>query len=341
MDWKETLEQARGNMGPCKACPVCDGRACKNAIPGPGAKGRGDVAIRNYTAWQDIRVNMDTLHENEPVSTQLDLFGRSFALPVFAGPVGAVKLHYGERYTDAEYNDILVPACADAGIAAFVGDGVDPTVLQAGTDVIGRVNGIGVPTVKPWDVQTVRQKMQLARDCGAFAIAMDIDAAGLPFLQNRQPPAGSKSVDELREIVEDAGVPFVVKGVMTPRAAAKAAEAGAAGIVVSNHGGRVLDGTPATAEVLPAIAREVGDDLVVLVDGGIRSGLDVFKALALGARAVIMARPFVTAVYGGQAQGVAALVTKLQAELADTMRMTGAATLDGIDASRVWDPSFA
>lgn len=341
MDWKEILEQARGNMGPCKACPVCDGRACKNAIPGPGAKGRGDVAIRNYAAWQDIRVNMDTLHENEPVSTQLDLFGQSFALPVFAGPVGAVKLHYGERYTDAEYNDILVPACADAGIAAFVGDGVDPTVLQAGTDAIGRVNGIGVPTVKPWDVQTVRQKMQLARDCGAFAIAMDIDAAGLPFLQNRQPPAGSKSVDELSEIVEDAGVPFVVKGVMTPRAAAKAAEAGAAGIVVSNHGGRVLDGTPATAEVLPSIAREVGDDLVVLVDGGIRSGLDVFKALALGARAVIMARPFVTAVYGGQAQGVAALVTKLQAELADTMRMTGATTLDDIDASRVWDPSFA
>ena len=337
MDWKDVLENARGNMGLCKVCPVCDGRVCKNTIPGPGAKGRGDVAMRNYNAWQDIRVNMDTLHANVPVSTELELFERTFSFPLFAGPVGAVKMHYGDKYTDTEYNNILVPACADAGIAAFVGDGVDPTVMQAGTAAIAGANGIGVPTVKPWDLDTVREKMQLASDCGAFAIAMDVDAAGLPFLQNRMPPAGSKSVDELREIVNSTDVPFIVKGVMTPRAAAKAAEAGAAGIVVSNHGGRVLDGTPATAEVLPAIVRELDDDMVVLVDGGIRTGLDVFKALALGAHAVIMARPFVTAIYGGQAEGVAALVAKLQAELVDAMRMTGATCLRDIDSSYVWE----
>jgi NAD(P)H-dependent flavin oxidoreductase YrpB (nitropropane dioxygenase family) len=337
MEWSEVLSMARGNMGFCKVCPVCDGRACKNTIPGPGAKGRGDVAIRNYAAWQDIRVNMDTLHANAPVDTTLNLFGRSFAIPVFAGPVGAVKMHYGDKYTDAEYNDILVPGCADAGIAAFVGDGVDPTVLQAGTRAICSAGGAGVPTVKPWDMETVREKMQLAQDSGAFAVAMDVDAAGLPFLQNRVPPAGSKSVDELREIVNSTDMPFIVKGIMTPHAAAKAVEAGAAGIVVSNHGGRVLDATPSTAEVLPSIVREVGGMVTILVDGGIRSGLDVFKALALGADAVIMARPFVNAVYGGQAEGVSALVAKLQAELVDAMRMTGAADLAHIDASRIWE----
>ena len=336
MDWQETLANAKGNMGLCKVCPVCDGRVCKNTIPGPGAKGRGDVAMRNYEAWQNIRVNMDTLHANVPVSTEATLFGHTFKIPVFAGPVGAVKMHYGDKYTDTEYNDILVPACADAGIAAFVGDGVDPTVIQAGTAAIARSGGIGVPTVKPWDLETVRGKMQLASDCGAFAIAMDVDAAGLPFLQNRQPPAGSKSVDELRDIVNSTDAPFIVKGVMTPRAAAKAAEAGAAGIVVSNHGGRVLDGTPSTAEVLPAIVREVDNSMVILVDGGIRSGLDIFKALALGADGVIMARPFVTAVYGGQAEGVAALVAKLQAELVDAMRMTDCATLADIDGRCIW-----
>ena len=336
MNWQETLENARGNMGPCKACPICDGRACKNMIPGPGAKGTGDVAIRNYAAWQDVRINMDTLHRNESVDTRLSLFGRTFEIPVFAGPVGAVKMHYGEKYTDTEYNDILVPACADAGIAAFVGDGVDPTVLQAGTAAIGRVGGVGVPTIKPWDVDTVREKLALANECGAFAVAMDVDAAGLPFLQNRQPPAGSKSVDELRAIAESTDAPFIVKGIMTPRAAEKAARAGAAGIVVSNHGGRVLDGTPPTAEVLPAIAHAVGGDLVILVDGGIRTGLDVFRALALGAQAVIMARPFVTAVYGGQEQGVAALVAKLRDELVDTMRMTGATSLADINDRFIW-----
>ena len=336
MDWNETLSNARGNMGFCKVCPVCDGRVCKNTIPGPGAKGRGDVAMRNYAAWQDICVNLDTLHANTPVSTEATLFDQTFRIPVLAGPVGAVKMHYGDKFTDTEYNDILVPGCAKAGIAAMVGDGVDPNVMQAGTAAIARTNGMGVPTVKPWDIETVRAKMQLVQDSGAFAIAMDVDAAGLPFLQNRQPPAGSKSVDELREIIDSTDVPFIVKGVMTPRAALKAAEAGAAGIVVSNHGGRVLDGTPATAEVLPSIVREVGDELTILVDGGIRTGLDVFRALALGAHGVIIARPFVTAVYGGGAEGIEALVAKLQAELADTMRMTGAATVADIDGSLVW-----
>ena len=61
MTYQEVLENARGQMGPCKACPVCDGRACRNTIPGPGAKGTGDTAMRNYSAWQNIRVNMDTL----------------------------------------------------------------------------------------------------------------------------------------------------------------------------------------------------------------------------------------------------------------------------------------
>ena len=337
MDWNETVSNARGNLGFCKVCPICDGRACKNTIPGPGAKGRGDVAMRNYAAWQDIRINLDTLHANMPVSTEATLFDQTFRIPVFAGPVGAVKMHYGDKYTDTEYNDLLVPACEQAGIAAMVGDGVDPNVMQAGTAAIARTNGMGIPTVKPWDLETVRTKMQLVQDSGAFAVAMDIDAAGLPFLQNRQPPAGSKSVDELREIIDSTDAPFIVKGIMTPRAALKAAEAGAAGIVVSNHGGRVLDGTPSTAEVLPSIVREVGDSMTVLVDGGIRTGLDVFRALALGAQGVIIARPFVTAVYGGGAEGVEALVAKLQAELADTMRMTGATTIADIDGSMIWE----
>lgn len=337
MDWQETMANARGNMGLCKVCPICDGRVCKNTIPGPGSKGRGVVAMRNYEAWQDICINLDTLHSNDPIDTSFELFGQKFAIPVFAGPVGAVKMHYGDKFTDTEYNDILVPACARAGIAAFIGDGVDATVMQDGTAAIGREQGIGIPTVKPWDADTVRDKMQLVQDCGAFAVAMDVDAAGLPFLKNRMPPAGCKSVDELRDIVASTDKPFIVKGIMTPAAATKALEAGAAGIVVSNHGGRVLDGTPATAEVLPSIVREVGDEMVILVDGGIRSGLDVFKALALGADAVIMARPFVTAVYGGQFEGVQALVDHLAAELEDVMRMTGAYKLADINHTMLWD----
>ncbi len=335
MTYQEVLQSARGQMGPCKVCPVCDGRGCRNTIPGPGAKGVGDVAIRNYSAWQNVRVNMDTLCASGTPDTSLELFGHSYRIPVFAGPVGAVQLHYGTKYDDPAYNDILVAACRDNGILAFTGDGTNPAVMVAACKAIKAADGFGIPTVKPWDVNTIAEKMALVRDSGAFAVAMDIDAAGLPFLKNLNPPAGSKTVEELAQVIADAKLPFIVKGIMTARGAEKAVQAGASAIVVSNHGGRVLDQTPATAEVLPESADAVAGRCAVLVDGGIRSGVDVFKALAMGATAVLIARPFVNAVYGGAAEGVKALVDKLEAELSDTMSMCGAHSLAEISRDMV------
>ena len=335
MTYQQVIQQARGQMGPCKACPVCDGKGCRGTIPGPGAKGIGDTAIRNYNAWQAVRLNMDTICASGQPDTRCSLLGQQFSLPVFAGPVGAVQLHYGQKYNDIDYNDILVPACREAGILAFTGDGADPAVMVAACGAVKQCGGFGIPTVKPWDVATIAEKMALVRDARALAVAMDIDAAGLPFLKNHVPPAGSKTVAELREIIAAAGVPFLIKGIMTVRGAQKALEAGAAGIVVSNHGGRVLDGTPATAEVLPEIAAAVGGRALVLVDGGIRTGLDVFRALALGANAVLIARPFVTAVYGAGADGVRTYVAQLQAELADAMSMCGARSLADISRDMV------
>ena len=331
MTYEEMLQRARPRIGPhCKACPTCDGRACKNAMPGPGAKGSGTVAIRNYQAWQELYLNMDCICENALVDTRFTLFGETYGLPVFAGPVGAVKLHYGNQFTDLEYNDILVPACAQAGIAAFTGDGTDPAVFSGASRAIGRHSGRGIPTVKPWDRDTLFAKLDAAKAAGAKVFAMDIDAAGLPFIKGLNPPAGSKTVPELREIIQYAAAPFLVKGVMTARGAEKALEAGAAGIVVSNHGGRVLDSVPATAAALPAIAQAVKGQMTILVDGGLRTGSDVCKALALGADGVLMARPYVTAVYGGGTEGVKLLTEKIRVELTDAMAMCGAHTLSEI-----------
>lgn len=331
MTYSELLAAARTCSGPyCKACPVCNGKACGNIMPGPGAKGTGTVAIRNYEAWQKIHLNMDTICEGGPVDTGFDFFGQHYALPVFAGPVGAVKLHYGDKFDDQQYNDILVPACAQAGIAAFTGDGTNPAVFTAAARSIGLSGGKGIPTIKPWDRDTVFEKLDAAKAAGAKVFAMDIDAAGLPFLKGLNPPAGSKTVEQLREIIRYAEVPFIIKGIMTVKGALKALDAGAAGIVVSNHGGRVQDGVPATADVLKDIAQAVKGRMTVLVDGGIRTGVDVCKALALGADAVILARPYVTAVYGGGAEGVLCLTQKLQAELADTMAMCGVHSLSQI-----------
>ena len=337
MTYQEILSNARTCMGPyCKSCPICNGLACKNTVPGPGAKGIGTGFIRNYQKWQELCVNMDTICENKDVDTSFDFFGKKVVLPVFAAPIGAMQLHYGDKYTDLAYNDILLTACADAGIAAFTGDGTDPAVIEATAKALAKVGGCGVPTVKPWDIGTIEKKMALVKASDPIAIAMDIDAAGLPFLKNLTPPAGSKTVEELRDIVRLAEKPFIVKGIMTVNGAKKALEAGASGIVVSNHGGRVLDQCPATAEVLPAIADAVGGKLTILVDGGIRTGMDVFKALALGADAVLIGRPFVNMVYGGGAEGVKVYVDKLKAELADTMAMCGAHSLSEIKRSMLF-----
>ena len=336
MTYQEILDRSREQIGPyCKSCKICNGLTCKSTIPGPGAKGLGTGFIRNYQKWQELCVNMDTICENGPVDTTFDFFGHRLALPVMAGPVGAMQLHYGDRYNDMEYNDLLVAACAKAGILAFTGDGTNPAVMEGAVKAIAANHGAGVPTVKPWNKEEVFRKLDMAKASGAWAIAMDIDAAGLPFLKNLTPPAGSKTVEELKEIADYAQVPFILKGIMTVRGAEKAVKAGAKAIVVSNHGGRVLDQCPATAEVLPEIVKAVGKDVMVLVDGGIRTGMDVFKALALGAKGVLIARPFVNMVYGGGLEGPAALVAKLKAELEDTMLMCGAHSLAEIDRSMV------
>ena len=315
MDYNEVLETARTKIGTkCKACPICNGVACRNTMPGPGAKGIGDTAIRNYQKWQEIRVNMDTICEKKQIDTGLELFGKHFSYPFFAGPVGAIAMHYSNAYSDVTYNEVLVSACAENGIAAFTGDGLDSSVMAAATQAIKAVDGQGIPTVKPWNLETIKEKLALVKESGAFAVAMDIDAAGLPFLQNMMPPAGSKSVSELAEIAQ---------------------QAGAHAIIVSNHGGRVLDQCAATAEVLPEIAAAVGGKMRIIVDGGVRSGVDIFKALALGADAVIIARPFVTAVFGGGKEGVKVYIEKLAAELKDTMAMCGAFTLKEITSEMV------
>lgn len=331
MTYKEIIEVAKDCMGFCKACIICNGKVCKNAMPGPGAKGIGDAAIRNYDKWKEIRLNMDTISANEDVDTSFELFGKKFKYPIFAGPVGAVQLHYGDKYTEEEYNNIMLKSCSDSNIAAFTGDGVNPNVMIAATTMIKKQNGMGIPTVKPWNIDIIKEKMKLVADSNAFAVAMDIDGAGLPFLKNLTPKAGSKTVEELREIKDIAARPFIIKGIMTAKGALKAKEAGADAIIVSNHGGRVLDQCAATAEVLPEIVDAVGGTIKILVDGGIRSGADILKALGIGADGVVIARTFVIALYGGGEEGVKSYINQLGAELEDAMTMCGVHSLKEIN----------
>ncbi len=337
MTYKELMDKARPQMGPfCKACYICDGRACGNSLPGPGSKQPGNVASRNYQKWQELCVNMDTICGNEDPRTECEIFGKKLKMPVLAAPLGGMRLHYGDKHSDPSYSQALVKACLDNGIMAFIGDNGNLDVFNGMVETMPENGGFAIPTIKPWHKQAVHERIELVNKYNALAIAMDIDGAGLPFLKEYNVDAGAKTVEELREIINYAKKPFIIKGVMTPQAAEKSIEAGAAAIVVSNHGGRVLGGLPSTCEVLPGIADQVAGRIKVIVDGGIRSGLDVFRALALGADLVLIGRPVVTALYGDGEAGLKLYLDKIEAELKDTMTMTGCKKLSDIDQSKIF-----
>jgi 4-hydroxymandelate oxidase len=137
----------------------------------------------------------------------------------------------------------------------------------------------------------------------------------------------SLTYEDLAWLVETCGLPVVPKGIVTPGDARKAVAAGAAGVIVSNHGGRQLDGDPATLDVVADVADAVGDDGEVFMDGGVRTGTDVVKALSLGARAVLVGRPVLWALAAGGAPGVARLLGLLGEEVTDTLRQCGVRSL--------------
>lgn len=139
--------------------------------------------------------------------------------------------------------------------------------------------------------------------------------------------------DDLAWVRENWGGRLVLKGIMDPSDASRAAEAGVDGIVVSNHGGRQLDGTPATIEALPGILEAAGDDLEVLLDGGIRSGLDVVRAVALGAGAVMVGRPWAWAVAGGGEAGVTRMLETVESEMKVAMGLCGLSDVAALDPS--------
>lgn len=131
---------------------------------------------------------------------------------------------------------------------------------------------------------------------------------------------------------------LVVKGVLDPEDARRAADAGVDGLVVSNHGGRQLDSVPSTARALPDIADAVGDQIEVLADGGVRTGLDVVKMVALGARAVLIGRPWAWAVAARGEAGVRHILQVVRADMDVALALTGQTSIAGVDSSALYDP---
>jgi isopentenyl diphosphate isomerase/L-lactate dehydrogenase-like FMN-dependent dehydrogenase len=304
-------------------------------MPGIGGTGTGSSFTANVEALARLKLNMSTIHGASAPDTGCDFFGLRLSMPILAAPLAGMKMNMGDPMEERDFVAALVGGAADAGTAAFTADGPVPLFFGLGIEQLERFGGRGVPTIKPRQEETFLTMVRRARDCNVPAVATDIDAAGIVHMKRAGQPAGPWPVEAWERTISRAGLPVVLKGVMTVRDAEAAVRAGAAGIVVSNHGGRVLDHTPGTADVLPEIVAAVGGRIRVLADGGIRGGEDVLKMLALGAEAVLVGRPLAVAAVGGGREGVALLLNRYAEELRTAMMYAGCASLGEISSSAI------
>lgn len=341
MEWSELKANAKAQFnGACRICPVCNGLACAGEVPGMGGVGTGMSFRNNVSALADITLNLRTVHRVNAPLLSTALFGQEMSMPVLAAAVGGTALNMKCSLTEAEYSAAVVTGSVQSGVLGMTGDGPNPEVFQGGLAAIRAEQGKGIAIIKPRESERIVLLANEAAQAGAVAFGIDIDAAALFNMTRTGQPVGPKSFIELEYIKRNTQIPFIVKGIMTVDDALACAEAGVDAIVVSNHGGRALDHTPGTAEVLPAIARAVKGRLVVMVDGGVRTGTDVLKMLALGAEFVLIGRPVITGAVGGGVAGVKLVMDRIAAELRTAMVLTGTNDVRAVSSRVIYPPAW-
>ncbi len=321
----------------CKACTVCDGRECAGKVPGIGGIGTGSTFTENLTALARYQINLRTIHEVKIPQTSVELFGHKLALPVLAAPITGMETNLAGGMDEKEYAEAILDGCLESGTLGMVGDGASPKKYLIGLEAIKKRGGLGIPIFKPREYNLdIIKRFKAAEDAGAVAVGVDIDAASFKTMTLKGQAVGPKTISQLQELKSNLNVPFILKGIMNVESALAAIEAGADAIVVSNHGGRVMDYMPGTAEVLPEITNAVGGRVKVLVDGGIREGIDILKMLALGADAVMIGRPVCIAAFGAGEEGVSFYFKEKLNELKKAMILTGCGSIGSIDPSVIF-----
>ncbi len=328
-------QNAREKMkGFCRVCPVCDGRVCSGEVPGMGGLGSGASFRANVEALASLRLNMRCIHAAKQPDLSTRVLGFDLSMPVMAAPIGGVAYNMGDQAgSEEEYIHAIIHGCKAEGIVGCGGDGVPDPIHELAFAAIKAADNFGIPFIKPWDSDELARKLDKALSHGFPVIGMDVDAAGLITLRKQGRPVSPKTPAEIRSLADHIhkhNALFVIKGVMDTEDALLLMDAGVDGIVVSNHGGRVLDHTPGTAEVLPRIVTAVAGRIPILVDGGVRTGADILKMLALGAQAVLIGRPYSVAAVGNGCEGVQQYTATLRAELTQAMTLTACPSISAI-----------
>jgi 4-hydroxymandelate oxidase len=321
-----------------------------------------EITLRENTAgWEKLKLYYRVLADVGPRQLGTTVLGQSISMPICVAPTAFHKLACDE-------GEVATARAAKKAGTLFILSSLSNTAMEKVFPEAASPRWFQLYVYK--DREITRALVQRAEAAGAEAIVLTVDAPGLGTrerdMRNRfRLPEGLR-VENLAPlgkgtmpIVEGSGLaayvrenfkadlgfddldwlcgatrlPVVVKGVCRGDDARRAAEHGAKAVVVSNHGGRQLDTAPATCEVLPHVAEAVGDACEVYVDGGIRRGSDVLKAIALGARAVLIGRPILWGLTVNGEGGATEILEILRRELDEAMLLCGCTTLEDIDGS--------
>ncbi len=333
---KEINDQARQRFGKdiCWVCKVCDGVNCASGIPGMGGVGRMETFQDNYTSLQEYQIVPKYIRDHVLPKVETNFLGLALSTPIMSAPMTGVGTNMNFVMTDADYANQVTKSFAENGSIAWLGDGASPEKYKVMIEAIRKSDGRGILICKPRsDEKLLIERLQEAEEAGIFAVGMDIDAVNFKTMTAKNLSSISRSLESLVKVREKVKLPFILKGIMSLEDAKLAMDAKFDAIVVSNHGGRVLDGMPGTARVLPKIAELAKGKIPLLVDGGIRSGMDVFRMLALGADAVLVGRPVAISLVGGDSSGIRFLLNRYSEELRQTMSVTGSSVLKDIHRS--------
>jgi 4-hydroxymandelate oxidase len=328
---QEIYANARQLMkGYCRVCKECNGIACAGEVPGMGGLGTASSFKANINALKQVNFNMRLIHDVVEPDTSVSILGKKLTIPVLAAPIGGISFNMGGKVSEEDYVKAIILGCREKGIMGCTGDGVPEFIHETGLSVIKEASGHGIPFIKPWEDKELFEKLEKVKKSTVGIMGIDIDAAGLITLRKMGRPVTPKTVKKLALIIKSVSAKFILKGIMAVDDAKCAVDAGADAIVVSNHGGRVLDFTPGAATVLPGISQAVQGKITILADGGVRTGGDVLKLIALGANAVMIGRPFSVAAIGGLQKGVELYIDKIRTELEQAMVLTGVSKISDV-----------
>ncbi len=299
----------------------------------------------NRESFDKMRLRPRVLQDVSALNTRVTLFGHELPFPILLAPTAYHRLLHPE-------GELATARGAGAAGAVYVVSSYTTTPIEEIARAATQPLWFQL-YVQP-DREFTKDVVQRAEAAGCKALCVTVDLASIGVRNRHQragfelppemkvhymmlgaqrPPVTWKDIEWLRSF---ARVPVLLKGILNPDDAELAVENGASGVIVSNHGARDLDTLPATIDALPHVAERVAGRVPILMDGGIRRGTDVLKALALGANAVLIGRPYCYGLAVAGAEGVSRVVQILRGEFELAMALTGRPSIKSIDRSVLW-----